>query len=101
MFVAAVLTATFMLVLSAASRAQEAPVDCPKGQGACRVVTMTEQEIQSLAGPGAIFESAVWANRAALTAVIEAWKQKIAGSPPGRLVPIDPPKETPKDATKK
>lgn len=101
MFVAAVLTAAFMLVLSAASRAQEAPGDCPKGQGPCRIVTMTEQEIQSLTGNGLIFESAVWANRANLTAVVEAWKQKIANSPQGRVVAIEPPKETPKEPAKK
>jgi O-glycosyl hydrolase len=85
--VAAALTFTFMLVMNALAE------DCPAGAKSCKVVTMTDQEIQSLEGPGAVFDSAAWANRANLQAVVDAWKQKIAASPAGVVKTPEPEKK--------
>lgn len=78
---AAALTAIFMLAMNAAAYAQ----DCPAGAPSCKVVLISPQELQSLEGPGMIFDSAAWANRANLQGVVDAWKQKIANSPDGKV----------------
>lgn len=78
------LTALFMLAMNAATRAE----DCQPNSGGCKIVVMTPQEVQSLEGPGLIFDSAVWANRANLQGIVDAWKQKIASSPDGAVKPV-------------
>ena len=87
LLVAAIGAFAIVLVMSALARAE----DCPKGQGACKVVTVTQAELQTLTGPNAIFDAAAFANKMGLGSVIEAWKQKIASSPDGRVIPADKP----------
>jgi hypothetical protein len=83
LLVAAALTALFCLAMNAAAYAD----DCPAGGGTCKIVTITQSEMQSLTGPGMIFDSAAWANRANLQGVVDAWKAKIAASPDGTVKP--------------
>jgi hypothetical protein len=78
--------ATIALIAALAIQAARAE-DCPPNSGGCKVVVMTPQEVQSLEGPGLIFDSAIWANRANLQGAIDAWKQKIASSPDGIVKP--------------
>lgn len=78
--------ATVVLALMLALHAASAE-DCPPGGGACKVVVITQSELQSLTGPGMVFDSAAWANRANLQGVVDAWKQKIATSPDGVVKP--------------
>ena len=92
LLVAAALTALFCLAMNAASYASDTPT-CPAGAASCKVVIITPQEMQSLEGPGMIFDSAAWANRANLQGVVDAWKQKIANSPNGVTAPAPAPKE--------
>lgn len=94
LLVAAALTAVFCLAMNALAYAE----DCPPGVTSCKVVIMTDQEIQSLIGPGLIMDSAEWANRANLSAAVAAWKQKIASSPSGtvKAPPAPEKKEAPK-----
>lgn len=69
---------------------------CPAGGGACKIVVITESELKSLTGPGMVFDSATWANRANLQPVVDAWKQKIADSPNGIVMPAPEKKDAPK-----
>ena len=85
LLVSAALTALFVLAMNAASRAEDVPIECPKGAPSCKIVIMTPQEIQTLEGAGLIFDSAVWANRANLSQAIDQWKAKIAGSANGHV----------------
>ncbi len=64
--------------------------DCPKGAPSCKVVVMTPEEIQTLTGPGQIYDQATWANRSGMTAVVEAWKKKIETSPNGTVSQREP-----------
>ena len=97
LLVAAALTALFCLAMNAASYADDGvhsrDAVCPAGAASCKVVIITPQEMQSLEGPGMIFDSAAWANRANLQGVVDAWKQKIANSPNGVTAPAPAPKE--------
>lgn len=87
------LTGLFFLAMNALAYAE----DCPPPATSCKIVVMTDQEIQSLTGPGLIFDSATWANRANLSDAITAWRQKIANSPNGvaakTAAPVDKLKE--------
>ena len=97
------LTGLFFLAMNAASRAEGmGEIPCPSNAASCRIVIMTDQEIQTLEGPGLIFDSATWANRANLSDAINAWKQKIANAPAGVVAkPAPAPKEPPKEPAKK
>ena len=78
------LTGLFFLAMNAASRAEGmGEIPCPSNAASCKIVVMTDQEIKTLEGPGLIFDSATWANRANLSDAINAWKQKIANAPVG------------------
>lgn len=104
LLVGAALTLLFALVMNAATRAEGmGEIPCPVPATSCKVVVMTDQEIKTLEGPGLIFDSAVWANRANLSDAINAWKQKIANAPNGVVAkPAAPlPAEKPKEAPKK
>lgn len=83
------LTGLFFLTMNVLAYAE----DCPPGATSCKVVVMTDQEIQSLTGPGLVFDSAEWANRANLSQAINAWKQKIANAPAGTVKQPEPPKK--------
>jgi len=100
------LTVLFFLAMNALAYADGlGEIPCPVPSTSCKIVVMTDQEIQSLTGPGLIFDSAVWANRANLSDAINAWKQKIANAPSGVVAKpapsADKPKETPAPAAKK
>ena len=91
------LTGLFFLAMNAMAYAQ----NCPPGVPSCKIVSMSPDEVQSLTGPGLIFDSAEWANRANLSAAVAAWKQKIASSPAGTVAkPPEPPKDAPPAAKK-
>lgn len=72
-------------------------VDCPPGAKSCRVVVITPEEAETLTGQNGIFPIAVWANRAGMTDLTEAWKKKISESPAGE-VKADPAPPTPAPA---
>ncbi len=55
--------------------------DCPAGTPSCKIITITPDEERALTE--GIFPAAEWANRAGLTDMIAAWKQKIRMSPNG------------------
>ena len=93
----ALVVAAMALSLNAA----RADYVCPPPATSCKVVIVTPQELQSLEGPGMIFDSAVFANRMQLTGLVEAWKQKIEASPAGVVKPAESPKEPKKEPPKK
>ena len=99
--VAAALTAIFMLAMNAASRAEE--VNCPPGIRACKIITLAPDEINSLTGPGGIFDAAEFANRMQLTGPIQYWRNKLAAAPEVKgKPPVEPPKKIePKPEAKK
>lgn len=72
--------------------------ECPPGAKSCRVVVITPEEAETLTGPNGIFPIAVWANRAGMTDLTEAWKKKIADSPAGEVKPIPLPTPAPEAA---
>lgn len=86
------LTGLFFLAMNALAYAEGmGEIPCPVPATSCKIVVMTDQEMQTLTGPGLIFDSATWANRANLSDAIAAWKQKIANSPNGVVAkPVDP-----------
>ncbi len=63
--------------------------DCPKGVPACKVVTISPEELATLTQPGGIFDQAIWANRSGMTGIIEAWKKKIETAPAGTVLKAD------------
>lgn len=96
LLIGAALTAIFALAMNVASRAEGmGEIPCPVPATSCKVVVMTDQEIQTLIGPGLIMDSAQWANRANLSDAIAAWKQKIANAPSGVVHKPDAPKDVP------
>ena len=96
------LTGLFFLAMNALVYAEGmGEIPCPSGTTSCKIVVMSEQEIQSLIGPGLVFDSAVWANRANLSDAINAWKQKIANSPNGVVAKPAAPADKPKEPAKK
>ena len=95
LLVAAAMTAAFMLVMNGVSRADSVPIECPAGAASCKVVVMTADEINTLTGAGLIFDSALWANRANLSAALDAWRNKIASAPNGNVKPAEAKKQEP------
>jgi len=97
------MTAAFMLVMNGVSRADNVAIECPAGAPSCKLVIMTPDEINTLAGAGLIFDSAEWANRANLSAAIAAWRQKINSAPNGNVKKDEPKKQDrlPQEAPKK
>lgn len=72
---------------------------CPKGADPCKIISMTQDEINSLIGPGMILDQAEWANRSGMSGIASAWKQKIAQSPLGKKYE-EPKKDEPKEEPK-
>lgn len=104
LLVAAALTAAFMLVMNGVSRADNVPIECPAGAPSCKLVVMTPDEINTLTGAGLIFDSALWANRANLSAALDAWRNKLANAPNGNVKKDEPAKKQdrlPQEAPKK
>ena len=92
LLVAAIGAFAIVMVMSALARAEDkkVPIECPPGAKSCKIVIMSDQEIQTLVGAGLIFDSAEWANKMGLGAVIAAWKNKIASAPDGHVSPVKP-----------
>lgn len=85
-FWAIVLTMLFVLcVVAFSAQAQDKPetYHCPPGYKSCKVIFLSPEEEQSLTGANAILDHALWANRAGLSPVIEAWRRKLAEAPAG------------------
>ena len=93
-----------IIALTAPAMAQQ-PVqnppsgECVKGSKSCVIVTMTPEEIQTLTGPNGVFATAEWGNRVSMAPLVEAWKQKIASSPAGK-VPEEPKPDAKKEQKK-
>ena len=97
--VAAALTALFMLVMNAASRAED--VACPPGVPSCKVISVSPDEERVLVGPAGIFDSAEFANRMNLSGPIQYWRNKLAAAPEVKAKSVEPKPAVPKPEPKK
>lgn len=90
------LTIVIMLALAMAfgreAKAQPNPADCPPGFAKCKVITLTEQEEQTLLGQDMIFEQARWA-RQQFGPLLDAWKKKLEQAPAGNVPKAEEPKK--------
>lgn len=83
----AALAAGICLLGAMTARTEEATTSCPVGAKSCKVITITPDEEQALAGPNMIFDHAEWANRATLGQIVQAWRLKVLLAPQGKVVP--------------
>lgn len=69
-------------MISYGTRADDAPgYPCP-GKDPCKVITITQNESDSLTN--ALFPAALWANRT-MTDLVEMWRNKIQQAPQGKV----------------
>lgn len=72
-------------VAAGAAFGQPVPVECPPQAASCKIVVITPEEENTLTAPNMLFDAAVYANRMNFSHLVEAWKQKLATSPPGTV----------------
>ena len=90
---AALLIAVLVISLFGHQPARSQPVDpaqCPQGARSCKVVILTPEEENTLTAPNGIFDTAVWANRAAFTDMTRAWREKLSAAPAGKVEAAKP-----------
>lgn len=74
-----------MLFASRPARSQTPdPTLCPAATP-CKVITMTQQEMDTLVGPSMVFDVALWGNRAGFSVLIEQWREKLKNAPLGKM----------------
>lgn len=95
--VAITLSAAVLLTRSARSEAPN-PAQCPT-DAPCKVLTLTDQELQALTGPNMILDTAQQGRPLDLAGVVTYFRNKIqtapAGTPPAA---VSPPKPAPSSA---
>lgn len=63
--------------------AQADPAMCPPGAKSCKILTITPEEEQTLAGTDMIWDQALWA-RQQFGPLLKAWRDKFQAAPPGK-----------------
>ena len=76
-------TGVVALVVVASCLAQSA--ECPQGVPKCKVLVITPDMEQALAGPNMILDTAEWGNRAGLGSAVQFFKKAIADAPAGEV----------------
>ena len=89
LLVAAALTMTFMLVMNALAQAPK-PGECPPAATACKIITLTPDEENTLSGAEMLFDHALWANRVKFDSMLQAWREKLKQAPAGIVKPAPP-----------
>lgn len=87
------LVALILLAFGRSAKSQPADLGtCPPGAKSCKILTITPEEEQTLAGPDMVWDQALWA-RQQFGPLLKAWRDKFQNAPQGKpYVEPTPPK---------